>query len=78
MVVLHTADWSGTPPSFFPLSQCLDPDPDPDLVAVLARGTDGLKAVWSRYGGVANRPNIAAAADWYVYTIQPLIDALDG
>jgi hypothetical protein len=28
------------------------------------------------YGGVVARPNIAAAADWYVYSIQPLIDAL--
>lgn len=30
-----------------------------------------------RYGGIAYRPNIAAAADWYVNSIQPLIDALD-
>lgn len=29
-----------------------------------------------RYGGVVERPNIAAAADWYVYRIQQLIDAL--
>eukprot|EP00884_Botryococcus_braunii_P018710 jgi/Botrbrau1/5522/Bobra.0023s0010.2 len=29
------------------------------------------------YGGVVNRQNIAAQADWYVYTIQPLIDALN-
>jgi hypothetical protein len=28
------------------------------------------------YGGVVERANIAAAADWYVYQIQPLIDAL--
>ena len=28
------------------------------------------------YGGVVARPNIAAAADWSVYSIQPLIDAL--
>ena len=31
-----------------------------------------------RYGGVVARPNIAAAADWYVYKIQSMIDALDG
>lgn len=29
-----------------------------------------------RYGGVVERANIAAAADWYVYRIQQLIDAL--
>jgi hypothetical protein len=30
-----------------------------------------------RYGGVVERPNIAAQADWYLYSIQPLIDALN-
>ena len=29
------------------------------------------------YGGVVERPNIAAAADWYIYKIQQLIDALE-
>lgn len=29
-----------------------------------------------RYGGVVERPNIATQADWYLYSIQPLIDAL--
>ena len=28
------------------------------------------------YGGVVARPTIAAAADWYLYSIAPLIDAL--
>jgi len=33
-------------------------------------------ALHYRYGGVVERPNIATQADWYIYSIQPLIDAL--
>lgn len=40
-----------------------------------ARAPDAA-AAFIGYGGVVERPNIAAAADWYVYKIQPLIDAL--
>lgn len=29
-----------------------------------------------RYGGVVERPNIAAQADWYIYDIQTLLQAL--
>jgi hypothetical protein len=29
-----------------------------------------------RYGGVVERPNIAAQADWYIYDIHALLDAL--
>ncbi|KAK9845936.1 hypothetical protein WJX81_006457 [Elliptochloris bilobata] len=29
------------------------------------------------YGGAVRRPAVAAAADWYVLSIQPLLDALD-
>ena len=30
----------------------------------------------SRYGGVVERPSVAAGADWYIYSIQQLIDVL--
>lgn len=36
----------------------------------------GAADMFIGYGGVVERANIAAAADWYVYQIQPLIDAL--
>lgn len=42
-----------------------------DLLCVLS------PPCWRRYGGVVERPNIAAQADWYLYSIQPLIDALN-
>ena len=29
------------------------------------------------YGGAVRRPAVAAAADWYVLSIQPLLDALE-
>jgi hypothetical protein len=32
--------------------------------------------VGRRYGGVVARANIAAAADWYIYRIQDLTEAL--
>lgn len=40
-----------------------------------ARTPDGA-GLFIGYGGVVARPNIAAAADWYVYRIQDLVDAL--
>eukprot|EP00879_Flechtneria_rotunda_P017585 GHRR01018435.1.p1 GENE.GHRR01018435.1~~GHRR01018435.1.p1 ORF type:complete len:205 (+),score=69.83 GHRR01018435.1:435-1049(+) len=33
-------------------------------------------SIFIGYGGVVERPNIAAQADWYVYSIQPLTEAL--
>jgi len=32
--------------------------------------------VFIGYGGAVRRPAVAAAADWYVMSIQPLLDAL--
>eukprot|EP00877_Chromochloris_zofingiensis_P006035 jgi/Chrzof1/1685/Cz10g17070.t1 len=52
------------------------------IVAVGDGATDlearqpGAADLFIGYGGVVARPNVAAAADWYVYDIQPLIDAL--
>eukprot|EP00775_Hariotina_reticulata_P012443 gene12443-12580_t len=37
----------------------------------------GAADVFIGYGGVVERLNIAAKADWYLYSIQPLIDALE-
>lgn len=37
---------------------------------------EGGAEIFVGYGGVVMRANIAAQADWYVYQIQPLIDAL--
>jgi hypothetical protein len=34
------------------------------------------RACCCRYGGVVERPNIAAQADWYIYDIHALLDAL--
>jgi len=52
-------------------------------VAMVGDGATDLEArqpggadIFVGYGGVVVRPNIAEAADWYVYEIQPLIDAL--
>lgn len=36
----------------------------------------GGAEIFIGYGGVVVRNNIAEQADWYVYEIQPLIDAL--
>lgn len=33
--------------------------------------------VFIGYGGAVRRPAVAAAADWYVLSIQPLLDALE-
>lgn len=29
----------------------------------------------ARYGGTIVRPTVAAQADWYVYSMEPLLDA---
>ena len=29
-----------------------------------------------RYGGTVIRPTVASQADWFVYSMQPLIDSL--
>lgn len=36
----------------------------------------GGAEIFIGYGGVVERPSIAGKADWYVYSIQSLIDAL--
>jgi phosphoglycolate phosphatase-like HAD superfamily hydrolase len=43
-----------------------------DLEARQPGGAD----IFIGYGGVVERPNIAQKADWYIYSIQPLIEAL--
>jgi len=52
-------------------------------IAMVGDGATDLEArqpdaadIFIGYGGVVERPNIAAEADWYIYQIQPLIDAL--
>ena len=37
----------------------------------------GAADVFIGYGGAVRRPAVAAAADWYVLSIQPLLDALE-
>ncbi|GMH41969.1 hypothetical protein BSKO_09888 [Bryopsis sp. KO-2023] len=37
---------------------------------------EGAVELFIGYGGVAERPSVAKEADWYVYDIQSLIDAL--
>lgn len=39
--------------------------------------TPDAAGIFIGYGGVVARPNIAAEADWYVYNIQDLTDALE-
>ena len=34
-------------------------------------------ALFIGYGGAVRRPVVAAAASWYVLSIQPLLDALE-
>ena len=43
-----------------------------DLEARQPGGAD----VFVGYGGVVQRPAVAAAADWYIISIQELMDAL--
>lgn len=54
-----------------------------DLVMIGDGATDleaktaGPAALFIGYGGVAFRPKIADAADWYVLEMKPLIEAFD-
>lgn len=50
------------------------PDTHPYCAAVTAAVL--LSACCCRYGGVVERLNIAAQADWYVYDIHVLLEAL--
>jgi len=51
-------------PTIHPSTRILNPKPAP------------ITNPPTRYGGVVARPNIAVQADWYIYKIQALIDAL--
>ncbi|KAF8065537.1 hypothetical protein HT031_003138 [Scenedesmus sp. PABB004] len=54
-----------------------------ERIAMVGDGATDMEArqpdaanIFIGYGGVVERANIAAQADWYLYSIQPLTDAL--